>query len=318
MAGYGWLLLIPITALTILYINERGTNLALRKELAYINKKLGPLTDPRHPLTQERILTLTSLPELRELLQAINGLLDRAVQSASDYAGTERAMRRMLSNVSHDLKTPLTVIMGYAEMLSQQADLPEEERKRMLGEIHKKTAQVHELINTFFDLARLESGDLDLPFSVMEAGEICRQRILAYFDLLSERGFQVDLDLPEQPVWIYANEEALSRILDNLLSNAMRYGVEGRYLGLSLRPSGNKVHLRVIDRGRGISRTEQTRVFERMYTMEDSRNRNMQGSGLGLTIVKRLVERLGGTIELESTPGVRTCFTVTLPRSERA
>lgn len=318
MAGYGWLLLIPIAVLAILYINERRANLALRKELAYIHQKLMPLTDPRHPLTQERILAMTTLPELRELLQAVNGLLDRTVQSAADYAGTERAMRMMLSNVSHDLKTPLTVIMGYAEMLSHQADLPEEERWRMLGEIHKKTVQVHELINAFFDLARLESGDLDLPLSVMDAGEICRQRILAYFDLLSERGFQVEIDLPEHPLWVYANEEALSRILDNLLSNAMRYGSEGRYLGLSLQPSGNKVHLRVIDRGRGISRTEQTRVFERMYTMEDSRNRNIQGSGLGLTIVKRLVGRLGGTIELESLPGVRTCFTVTLPRSERA
>ncbi|MGG6311360.1 sensor histidine kinase [Paenibacillus macerans] len=317
MPGFGWLLLVPIAVLAMLYIHERRTNRALRRELAYINKKLEPLTDIRHPLSRERILTHTPLPELRELLQAINALLDRAGQSAADYAGTERAMRMMLSNVSHDLKTPLTVIMGYAEMLSQQADLPAEERRRMLGEIHKKTVQVHELINTFFDLARLEADDLDLPLSVIDAGELSRQRILAYFDLLSERGFQVDIGLPEHPAWVYANEEALTRILDNLLSNAMRYGAEGRYLGLSLQLSEKDVHLRVTDRGRGISRTEQTRVFERMYTMEDSRNRNMQGSGLGLTIAKRLTERLGGTLGLESTPGIRTCFTVTLPRSER-
>lgn len=318
MLGYGWLLLLPIVLLAILYLNQRRTNLALRKELAYINRKLIPFTDPKHPLTQERILTVTPLPELRELLRAINDLLDRAGQSAADYAGMERAMRMMLSNVSHDLKTPLTVIMGYAEMLSQQTDLSEDERRRMLGELYKKTAQVHELINTFFDLARLESGDLDLPLSVIDAGEIGRQRILAYFDLLSEQGFQVDIDLPEHPVWVYANEEALSRILDNLLSNAMRYGAEGRYLGLTLQASENQVSLQVIDRGRGISRTEQARVFDRMYTMEDSRNRNMQGSGLGLTIAKRLAERLNGTLELESTPGVRTCFTLTLPRSKRA
>ncbi|WP_068784091.1 sensor histidine kinase [Paenibacillus phocaensis] len=318
MAGYGWLLLlIPIAVLAILYLHQYRTNLALRKELAYINRKLTPFLDSRYPLTQERILTHTSLPELRELLQAINGLLDRAGQSATDYAGTERAMRMMLSNVSHDLKTPLTVIMGYAEILSQQTDLTAEERQRMLGEVYKKTALVQELINTFFDLARLESGDMDLPLSVIDAGEMGRQRILAYFDLLSEQGFQVDIDLPESPVWVYANEEALSRILDNLLSNAMRYGAEGRYLGLSLRSSENQVALQVIDRGRGISKAEQARVFERMYTMEDSRNRNMQGSGLGLTIAKRLAERLNGTLELESTPGVRTCFTVTLPRSKR-
>ncbi|WP_018750192.1 sensor histidine kinase [Paenibacillus sanguinis] len=313
-----WLLLIPLIILAMLYSHQYRTTRTLRRELTYIHKKLLPFTDARKPLTQERILTVTPLPELRELLQAINALLDRAGQSAADYAGTERAMRRMLSNVSHDLKTPLTVIMGYAEMLSQQKDLSEDEQQRMLGEIHRKTVQVHQLINTFFDLARLESGDLDIPLSVIDAGEISRQRILAYFDLLSEQGFQVNIQLPEHPVWVYGNAEALSRILDNLLSNAMRYGADGRYLGLLLEEDEREVRIQVIDRGRGISPKEQSRVFERMYTMEDSRNRNIHGSGLGLTIAKRLAERLDGRLELESTPDVHTCFTLVLPRSERA
>lgn len=321
MTGYFWLpglLLIPLILVAILYWHQYRTTQILRREITYINKKLLPLTDVRKPLTQERILTVTALPELRELLQVINALLDRAGQSAADYADTERAMRMMLSNVSHDLKTPLTVIMGYAEMLTQQKELSEDERQRMLGEIHRKTKQVHQLINTFFDLARLESGDLDIPLSVIDAGEISRQRILAYFDLLSEQGFQVDIHLPEHPVWVYGNAETLSRILDNLLSNAMRYGADGRFLGLLLEEDEKEIRIQVIDRGRGISPKEQSRVFERMYTMEDSRNRNMQGSGLGLTIAKRLTERLNGRLGLESTPGVRTCFTITLPRSERA
>lgn len=321
MTGYFWLpglLLIPLILVAILYWHQYRTTQILRREITYINKKLLPLTDVRKPLTQERILTVTALPELRELLQVINALLDRAGQSAADYADTERAMRMMLSNVSHDLKTPLTVIMGYAEMLTQQKELSEDERQRMLGEIHRKTKQVHQLINTFFDLARLESGDLDIPLSVIDAGEISRQRILAYFDLLSEQGFQVDIHLPEHPVWVYGNAETLSRILDNLLSNAMRYGTDGRFLGLLLEEDEKEIRIQVIDRGRGISPKEQSRVFERMYTMEDSRNRNMQGSGLGLTIAKRLTERLNGRLGLESTPGVRTCFTITLPRSERA
>lgn len=320
MTGYSWLpwlLLIPLVLLAILYWHQYRTTQTLRRGLTYIHKKLVPFTDARKPLTQERILTVTSLPELRELLQTINALLDRAGQSAADYTATERAMRMMLSNVSHDLKTPLTVIMGYAEMLSQQKNLSEEEQHRMLGEIHRKTVQVHQLINTFFDLARLESGDLVIPLSLVDAGEISRQRILAYFDLLSEQGFQVDIQLPEHPVWVYGNAETLSRILDNLLSNAMRYGAEGHYLGLLLVEDEKHIRIQVIDRGRGISPKEQARVFERMYTMEDSRNRNMQGSGLGLTIAKRLTERLNGSLDLESTPGVRTCFTLTFSRSEQ-
>lgn len=225
-------------------------------------------------------------------------------------------MRRMLSNVSHDLKTPLTVIMGYAEVLDKNSDLSEVERRRMLGKVYKKTIQVQELINAFFDLSKLESDDYDIPFSVVDVCEVCRQRILVYFDLLSEQNIKVVIRLPEEPVWVYTNEEALSRILDNLLSNAIRYGVDGGYLGLSLTPVKEEVRIDVIDRGRGIAEEDQERIFERMYTMDDSRNRSIQGSGLGLAITKRLTERLGGRISLVSTPSERTCFTVTLPKSE--
>lgn len=300
----------------LLYLRERALRRVIRNDLAYINKKMEEFTDHNQPLTQESLLVVTGDPQLQELLRVVNALLDRARQSAADYARMERAMRRMLSNVSHDLKTPLTVIMGYAEVLDRNSDLSEDERRRMLSQVYKKTIQVQELINAFFDLSKLESDDYDIPLSIVDVCEVCRQRILVYFDLLSERDIKVDLRLPEDPIWVYANEEALSRILDNLLSNAIRYGSDGGYLGLSLTPVKEEVRIDVIDCGRGIREADQTRIFERMYTVDDSRNRSIQGSGLGLAITKRLIERLGGRISLVSIPNHRTCFTVTLPKSE--
>lgn len=300
----------------LLYLRERALRRVIRNDLAYINKKMEEFKDHNQPLTQESLLVVTGDPQLQELLRVVNALLDRARQSAADYARMERAMRRMLSNVSHDLKTPLTVIMGYAEVLDRNSDLSEDERRRMLSQVYKKTIQVQELINAFFDLSKLESDDYDIPLSIVDVCEVCRQRILVYFDLLSERDIKVDLRLPEEPIWVYANEEALSRILDNLLSNAIRYGSDGGYLGLSLTPVKEEVRIDVIDRGRGIREADQTRIFERMYTVDDSRNRSIQGSGLGLAITKRLIERLGGRISLVSIPNQRTCFTVTLPKSE--
>ncbi|MCR8658612.1 sensor histidine kinase [Paenibacillus endoradicis] len=313
MNGFWWIWIITIVGLLFLYVRERMINHFTRKELNYISEKTREFTESSNSLLLERLQIVTDDRELRELLQSINSLLDHSSQLAADYTRTERAMRMMLANVSHDLKTPLTVIMGYAEMLTRNADLAQDERQRMLNQVYKKTVEVHELINAFFDLAKLEADDFDISLSVIDACEICRHRILAYYDLLSEGEFKVDINLPDEAVLVYANEEALSRVLDNLLSNAVRYGADGGYLGLSLTQAEGKILIEVKDRGRGIPKTDLFRVFERMYTMEDSRNRNIQGSGLGLSIAKRLTERLGGRIDLESVPGLHTSFTVTLP-----
>ncbi len=315
MADLWWVLLLPSLILLGLYIGEKLRGRKLRRDLAYMNSKLNELAAQGRAIGRERLLVVTGEPELRELLRSLNLLLDRAAQSASDYVQTEQAMRRMLANVSHDLKTPLTVVMGYAEVLDRSPELTQEERQAMLSQVYRKTVEVHERINAFFDLSKLESDDYDLPLAPVDAAELCRQRILGYFDLLADRGVEVDIRLPEQPTWIYANAEALDRILDNLLSNAIRYGSDGQYLGLHLARSQDHVTIEVIDRGRGIPSSEQLRVFERMYTLEDSRNRGFQGSGLGLAIVKRLTERLGGTVSLESEPNVRTVFRLVFPAS---
>lgn len=300
-----------------LFVNERRRSRATRKHLAYIAKKLDEIADRPEP-SSERVLLVTDQTELRELLGAINSWLDIAGQSASDYAMTEQAMRKMLSNVSHDLKTPLTVIMGYAEMLERNPDVPPEERARLLGQIHRKTREVLRLMDEFFDLAKLEADDSELPLAPMDVGELARMRILDYYDLLAADGYEVELDIPDAPLMAYANQEALSRILDNLLSNAVRYGRPGRYLGLTVKRQDAEILIEVSDRGPGIPLKDQARVFERLYTLEDSRNRNVQGSGLGLTITKRLVERLGGSIKLQSVPNVHTSFVVTMRESRTA
>lgn len=316
MVGFGWMGLIVAIGFFLLYLRERASKRSLRRDLDYINRKMEKFTDKSQPLTQERLLVMTTEPELRQLLRSLNDLLDRACQSASDYVQMERAMRKMLANVSHDLKTPLTVIMGYAEVLDRNVELSQEERQRMIRQLYHKTIQVQELVIAFFDLSRLEAGDYDITFSVIDASEVCRQRILTYFDLLSEQDMEVDIRLPEEPAWVYANEEVLTRILDNLLSNALRYGSDGGYLGLSLTRIQGNFQIDVIDRVRGIPRGDQARVFDRMYTMDDSRNRSVQGSGLGLAITKRLTEQIGGRIHLDSILGQRTCFSVTLPVSK--
>ena len=214
----------------------------------------------------------------------------------------------MLSNISHDIKTPMTVILGYLEMMRINGEATPE----MLGKTEQKAKDVVELVNQFFTLAKLEAGDMDLTLSKIDLCETCRECILGFYEILQEKEFQVELSLPEAPVFIYGNQEALTRILSNLISNVIRYGAEGKYLGVSLKTEEKEVHLDVADKGQGIGEAIGNRVFDRLFTMEDSRSRSIQGNGLGLTIAKHLAEQLDGELTFVSNPYVRTVFTLKL------
>ena len=129
-----------------------------------------------------------------------------------------------------------------------------------------------------------------------------------------QKDYAVDIIIPEQQIFAQGDKESVNRILSNLLSNAIRYGSDGKYIGLFLREDLDFAYIDVIDKGEGIEKQFAASVFERLYTMEDSRNRSIQGNGLGLTIARNLARQMGGDILLQSEPGVRTVFTVKLQR----
>ncbi|MEC0125859.1 sensor histidine kinase [Paenibacillus pabuli] len=300
------------TVILILVVVLLGIRLRKRSNhLIYIHDKLTSILDKG---TYERLLVFDSDPQISQLLKDMNQLLDHVHRAEAGYANQEKEMRNMLSNISHDLKTPLTVVLGYSEALLHSASLTDQERETMTGKIQDKAQEVLRLVHSFFDLAKLESGDTELALTKVNVSELCRLKMLSFYEMLTKLELQVELSIPDSDVFVKGNEEALERVLDNLITNAMKYGAEGKVLGLSLDVSSEQqVTLSIWDRGKGIPEQEHSRVFERMYTLEDSRNRLYQGSGLGLTITKRLVERMGGSIELRSVPYERTVFKVDLP-----
>lgn len=223
-------------------------------------------------------------------------------------------MKKMLANISHDLKTPLTVVLGYIEMLQLQGSASEGERQRLLAGVHAKTLEVLKIIHTFFDLAKLEAGDTDYPITKINVCEISRKNILSFYDMVTSMGLNITITIPETPMYALGNEEALDRVLNNLLSNALAYGADGNVIGLTVRNDETTIYIDVWDCGKGIDEYHIDSVFERMYTLEDSRNKSFQGSGLGLTITKRLVEMMDGSIQLSSIPYKKTIFTIALKR----
>lgn len=283
------------------FVFRRG----IQKQLKEISQKLEKIQDTD---SDENIMMFTDEQALMELLVQINRLLENQRKMKVDYRRSQISAKKMLSNISHDIKTPMTVILGYLEIMRINGDKEDE----MLLKVEQKAKRVMELINQFFTLAKLEAGDMELEISRINICEVCRENILDFYELLKQKEFKVEVKIPEEAVFIMGNKEALHRILYNLISNVIRYGLDGRYLGLVLRSVKNDVYIDVIDKGKGIEKEFAGNVFERLFTMEDSRNRRIQGNGLGLTIAQTLAQQLGGEIVLESEPNVKTTFTVKL------
>lgn len=290
----------------------------IRKELKQAGEKLEKIlrTD-----SDEKLTIFTDHKELMELAAQINGLLLDRQRMKAEYRRQKLASKKMLANISHDIKTPLTVILGYLEMLRLERgkDAANDEVVTNAGDatlekVEAKAKQVAELINQFFTLAKLEAGDMKLEEERLEIGELCRENVLGFYDVISQKDYEVDISIPEEKIFIRGDRNGIERILYNLLSNAIRYGGEGKYLGMALRQEEGMVRIDVIDKGRGIPKEAAPYVFDRLYTGEDSRNREIQGNGLGLTIARNLARQMGGDITLSSQPGVRTVFTVKLPK----
>ena len=300
------LICIVILLITVLY-QQFAFRTGIQKKIQKISEKLKEITDTN---SSERVMIFTENKELMELAAQINRLLENHLKVKADYCRSEIASKKMLSNISHDIKTPMTVILGYLEIMRINGTSTDE----MLGKIEQKAENVMELINQFFTLAKLESGDMDIELSRIDVCEVCRESTLDFYEILTSKDFQVDIDIPETSVYVHGNKEAIQRILFNLISNVIRYGADGKYLGISLRTDKNAEFIDVIDKGKGIDKNFATSVFDRLFTMEDSRNRNIQGNGLGLTISKNLALQLGGDIILDSTPNIKTVFSVKLKK----
>lgn len=304
-------LVVLVVLLLVVIATQYRAYRARSSSLELIHHKLKDIIEGG---TSEKLLVFTDDRALIPVLIEINHLLEHNQQRAANFLKMEQSMRKMISNISHDLKTPLTVVLGYIETINLDPDMDAAKQKVLLSKVHAKANEVLQLIRQFFDLARLESGDEPMPLSRIHMNDICEKNILAFYDTLTVKGFEVAIEIPDKPMYAWGNEEALDRTLNNLIANAIQHGGEAMVVGLTLRGDDEFVYVDVWDRGKGIHELHQDRVFERMYTLEDSRNKSYQGSGLGLTITKRLIEAQGGTIRIHSKPYEKTVFTVRLKR----
>lgn len=277
----------------------------VKSQLLLISRELKAIMDSDN---EEKIMLFTDNRPMQELCTQLNRLLDRQQKMLADYRRSEISSKKMLSNISHDIKTPLTVILGYLEIIRLNGGEPRE----LLDKVEAKAKAVSDLVEQFFTLAKLEAGDMEIVLSKTELCELCREAVLDFYDILSQKGYEVEVEIPEKAVYVQGNADAIRRVLNNLISNSLRYGGEGRYLGIFLREDEREAAIDVADKGRGIEKEFAEHIFDRLFTMEDSRNRDIQGNGLGLTIARSLARQMGGDVTFVSRPNERTCFTMVL------
>ncbi len=280
----------------------------IKAQLLQISQELAGAVDSD---SEEKVMVFTDSRAMQELCAQINRLLDRHQRMLADYRRSEISSKKMLSNISHDIKTPLTIILGYLEIIRLNGG----EQRELIDKVEARAKAVSDLVEQFFTLAKLEAGDMEIALSKLELCELCREVVLDFYEILSGKDYEVEVEIPEKTVYVQGNSDAIRRILNNLISNSLRYGSEGRYLGIFLHEDEKQVYIDVTDRGRGIEKDFAEHIFDRLFTMEDSRNRDIQGNGLGLTIARSLARQMGGDVTLLSKPWQKTSFTVALKRT---
>ncbi len=225
-----------------------------------------------------------------------------------------RLKDELLSSVSHEMRTPLTAILGYAEYLLENPGSGEE-RPDLLATLYQEAERLNDLIGNFLQLQRLKARQVKHQFRPQEVGALLNQTA-ARFRYFSPR-HTVTVVLPQNPLHILGDEDALLQILENLLSNAIKYSPAGGIIALEARLLDQEVVISVRDPGMGIPAHELNRIFDRFYRLDNSDRRSIGGTGLGLALVKELVTEHSGRVWAESGQGPGTTFFVALPGIQR-
>jgi PAS domain S-box-containing protein len=222
-----------------------------------------------------------------------------------------RLKSAFLANMSHEIRTPLTSIIGFADLIASSPESAAE----FAGLIQRSGERLLWTLNSVLDLAQLEAGALKLTTGRIDLHAEVREVMDQFRPQAQRKGIALRLDLPDDPVYGWVDRAAVARVTTNLVSNAVKFTDDG-FVAATLRPDGDVVELRVTDTGIGIGADFLKKVFDEFRQESTGAGRTHEGSGLGLTITRRLVELMDGSITVESTPGEGTTFTVRLPRAQ--
>lgn len=251
--------------------------------------------------------------EFRELEDTFNAMAERIEKETILREQAENRRRKLILDLSHDLKSPLAGIMGYAELCLGK-ELRPEERESFLKIILENSRRADRLLKDLFELSKLDSPEFRLEKSRTDLSEYLREEMAKYLPLLESAGFGCAFQIPEEELPALIDEAQMDRVFQNLVDNAVRYNPPGTNLSVTLEEQADAYALTFRDDGTGMPEELSEEIFSPFVRADEARNPQTGGTGLGLAIVKKIVEAHGGSVQLQTAPGKGCAFLLLIPK----
>ena len=301
--------------LLVLYFKEHNKNKKIESDYKYINARL---LDIIYNSENNYILIPSDIKVVKETAKGINNLLEKFNDSQIDYNRNQKVILQIFTNISHDLRTPITVLKGYIEMLylqSQKEDLPPAIHAT-IEKMQRNSQELVHSVNNLFNLAKIQSGDMVFHIQKVNLTQVCHEIILEFYTILEEEKFHVEVNIEDKPLYANVDIEAVGRILKNLIDNAIKYTLPGSKICIRGIKKDGQAQISVADNGPGISDEVKPHIFEMFYTGNNTIADSHRSLGLGLSLCRSIIEAHGGTLVLTDNIPRGCMFTFTLPLSE--
>lgn len=280
---------------------------------AYFHKKrlrqiLCILTDIENGNLDRRFLAQANDPAA-DICYKMNEIVLSCKNQLSAASNNEKVNRQLLANLSHDVKTPITSLMGYLDAVKSEV-VSGAEKDEYIEIASRKANELKDYIDKLFEWVKLSSHERSYHFEQVDINELTRSILVGLIPLLEVNGFTYEIEIDEEEIFACVDISGYTRIINNLINNAIEHS-NGNHVVLTICRVNSNAVISISDNGKGISQSEIPYIFDRLYKIDAARSK--KGSGLGLYIVKELVVAHHGTVTADSIPGVKTDFIVTVP-----
>lgn len=301
--GYIFFILILSSLSLVLFLLYQ----LLKKIFSYISA----ISESADKLFDKNVEYINLTPEMSEVEKKLNHFKIEAIKNEKLARENEEKKDELIVYLAHDIKTPLTSMIGYLSLLSEIKDMPEKQRNKYIDITLDKSYRLEDLINELFDVARFNSEKIILEKEELNLNLMLEQIIDDFYPVLKELNKKIKFT-PKEEIKLYGDPDKLSRVFNNLIKNAINYSSDDSNIDISAIKDEKNAIIKITNKGKQISKEKLDRIFEKFYRLDSSRTSKTGGSGLGLAIAKEIIELHHGKITASSTLK-ETNFTVILP-----
>lgn len=301
------IILLAVAAIVIV-----SAALILCKERQQVKELAEALADVRNGNGNRRVLADPN-QLLSPLVYGINDVVRSYEGRIAAFQQTEETNKQLMTSLSHDVRTPLTTLIGYLDAVHKGV-VTGEEREEYIETARRKAYDLKGYIDVLFDWFKLNSNEFTMSIQREETAELTRSILIDWIPIFEDQNMEYSIDIPDQPVRVDVDPDSYLRIINNLMQNVVTHS-QASIVHVYMKKQEDTMRLSVVDNGIGIGKDDLKQIFSRLYKCD--KGRSEKGSGLGLSIAHQLAEKMGGQLSAESSPGQGTAFILTLPLAKK-